>query len=213
MIVCPTNVEPEDPRSYYSVAARLNKEIPNSFYPNQYDNPSNAQAHYEQTGPEIWDQTEGRVTHYIASTGTGGTLMGTGMFLKEKNPDVKVWGIDPDGSILKHWFDTGEVKPELAKVYALEGMGEDFIPANYDRQYIDHLETVQDKESLQMCRRLAREEGLFCGSSAGAAVQGLMQLRDRLQPTDLVVVVLHDHGSRYVGKMYNDDWMREKGFL
>ena len=149
----------------------------------------------------------------MASTGTGGTLVGTGMYLKEKNPNVKVWGIDPDGSILKHWFDTGEVKHELAKVYAVEGMGEDFIPDNYDRRYIDHLETIHDKESMLMCRRLAREEGLFCGSSCGAAVQGLVQMKDKLTANDFVVVVLHDHGSRYVGKMYNDDWRREKGVL
>jgi len=140
-------------------------------------------------------------------------LIGTGKFLKEQNPDVQVWGIDPDGSILKHWFDTGEIKPELAKVYAVEGMGEDFIPENYDRNFIDHIETIHDKESMLMCRRLAKEEGLFCGSSAGAAVQGLVQIKDKLKPTDLVVVILHDHGSRYVGKIYNDEWMKEKGFL
>ncbi len=210
--VCPTDVEPEDPRSYYSVAARIAKER-GAWNPDQYNNLHNREAHYLSTGPELWDQTDGKITHYVASTGTGGTLIGTGMYLKEQNPDVQVWGIDPDGSILKHWFDTGEVKPELAKVYAVEGMGEDFIPENYDRKYIDHIETIHDKESLLMCRRLAREEGLFCGSSAGAAVQGLLQMKDKLKPTDYVVVILHDHGSRYVGKIYNDEWMKEKGFL
>ncbi len=210
--VCPTNVEPEDPRSYYSVAARIAKER-DAWNPDQYNNLSNREAHYLSTGPEIWKQTEGKITHYIASTGTGGTLVGTGMYLKEQNPEVKVFGVDPDGSILKHWFDTGEIKPELASVYAVEGMGEDFIPENYDRRYIDHLETIQDKESLLMCRRLAKEEGLFCGSSAGAAVQGVLQMKDKFKPTDIVVVILHDHGSRYVGKIYNDEWMREKGFL
>lgn len=210
--VCPTDVEPDDPRSYYSVAARIAKER-NGWNPDQYNNLSNRQAHYLSTGPEIWRQTHGRITHYIASTGTGGTLVGTGMYLKEQNPAVQIIGIDPAGSILKHWFDTHEIKPELAKVYAVEGMGEDFIPDNYDRNYIDHMETIQDKESLLMCRRLAKEEGLFCGSSAGAAVQGLVQLKDRFKPTDVVVVILHDHGSRYIGKIYNDDWMKEKGFL
>jgi cystathionine beta-synthase len=210
--VCPTDVEPEDPRSYYSVAARIAKER-NGWNPDQYNNLSNRKAHYLSTGPEIWRQTEGRITHYIASTGTGGTLVGTGMYLKEQNPQVQIIGIDPAGSILKHWFDTHEVKPELARVYAVEGMGEDFIPDNYDRNFIDHMETIQDKESLLMCRRLAKEEGLFCGSSAGAAVQGLVQLKDRFKPSDVVVVILHDHGSRYIGKIYNDDWMKEKGFL
>lgn len=210
--VCPTDVAPEDPRSYYSVAARIARER-DGWNPDQYNNLSNRQAHYMSTGPEIWQQTEGKITHYVASTGTGGTLIGTGMYLKEQNPSVKVCGIDPYGSILKHWFDTGEVKPELAHVYAVEGMGEDFIPDNYDRQYIDHMETVHDKESLLMCRRLAKEEGLFCGSSAGAAVQGVLQMKDHFKADDMVVVVLHDHGSRYVGKIYNDDWMREKGYL
>lgn len=210
--VCPTDVAPEDPRSYYSVAARIAAER-DGWNPDQYNNLSNREAHYASTGPEIWDQTDGKITHYVASTGTGGTLIGTGRYLKEQNPQVQVIGVDPDGSILKHWFDTEEVKPELARVYAVEGMGEDFIPANYDRQFIDHIEMIQDKESLQMCRRLAREEGLFCGSSAGAAVQAVVQMKDRFKADDMVVVVLHDHGSRYVGKIYNDDWMREKGFL
>ncbi|MEZ5046234.1 MAG: pyridoxal-phosphate dependent enzyme [Chitinophagaceae bacterium] len=210
--VCPTDVPAEDPRSYYSVAARIAKER-NGWNPDQYNNLSNRAAHYASTGPEIWDQTDGKITHYIASTGTGGTLIGTGMYLKEQNSDVQVVGVDPEGSILKHWFDTGEIKPELAKVYAVEGMGEDFLPDNYDRQYISAIEVVNDKDSLTMCRRLAKEEGLFCGSSSGAAVQAVVQMKDSFKANDFVVVVLHDHGSRYVGKMYNDEWMKEKGFL
>ncbi|MCC6447478.1 MAG: pyridoxal-phosphate dependent enzyme, partial [Chitinophagaceae bacterium] len=212
VFVCPTDVTPEDPRSYYSVAARIAKER-DGWNPDQYNNLSNRQAHYLSTGPEIWEQTEGKVTHYLASTGTGGTLVGTGMFLKEKNPNIQIVGIDPEGSILKHWFDTNELKPELAKVYALEGMGEDFLPENYDRKYISQMVTVQDKESFLMCRRLAREEGIFCGSSSGAAVQGLVQMKDQFTSNDFIVVVLHDHGSRYVGKIYNDEWMKEKGWL
>ncbi|MBP9932892.1 MAG: pyridoxal-phosphate dependent enzyme, partial [Chitinophagaceae bacterium] len=210
--VCPTDVAPEDPRSYYSVAARIAKER-DGWNPDQYNNLSNREAHYASTGPEIWDQTDGKITHYVASTGTGGTLIGTGKYLKDQNPNVQVIGVDPDGSILKHWFETGEVKPELARVYAVEGMGEDFIPDNYDREVINHLEMIEDKESLLMCRRLAKEEGLLCGSSAGAAVQAVVQMKDRFKEGDMVVVILHDHGSRYMGKIYNDDWMREKGFL
>lgn len=210
--VCPTDVPADDPRSYYSVAARIAKER-DGWNPDQYNNLSNREAHYGSTGPELWEQTEGKISHYIASTGTGGTLVGTGMYLKEKNQQIKVIGVDPVGSILKHWFDTGEIDVSLAKVYAVEGMGEDFLPENYDRNYIDHIESVEDKESLWMCRRLAKEEGLFCGTSSGAAVQALVQLKDTFTSNDTVVVVLHDHGSRYVGKVYNDDWMNEKGFM
>ena len=213
VIVCPTNVEPEHPGSYYSVAKRLNREIPNSIHMNQYDNLSNRQAHYETTGPEIWEQTEGKVTHYVTTIGTGGTVMGVAMYLKEKNPNVQVYGIDVYGSLLKKYHDTGELDMNEVYPYMTEGIGEDFVPQNYDMKYIDHIEQVTDKEGAVMARRLAREEGIFCGYSAGTVLQGLLQLKDRFGKDDVVVVILHDHGSRYVAKIYNDDWMRERGFL
>ena len=213
VIVCPTNVEPEDPRSYYSIAKRLAKEIPNSYHMNQYDNLSNRAAHYESTGPEIWEQTEGKVTHYVTTIGTGGTVMGVAMFLKEKNPDIQVYGIDIYGSLLKKFHDTGELDDKEVYPYVTEGIGEDFVPQNYDMKYIDHIEQVTDKDGAVMARRLAREEGIFCGYSAGTVLQGLVQLKDKFKEGDVVVVILHDHGSRYVAKIYNDDWMRERGFL
>jgi len=213
VIVCPTNVEPEDPRSYYSIARRLAKEIPNSFHANQYDNLANRQAHYETTGPEIWQQTDGKITHLVVATGTGGTVTGTAMFLKEKNPKIQVWAIDPFGSLLTKYFRTGEVDMNEVHPYISEGIGEDFVPQNYDMQYVDVFEQVTDKDAAIMARRIAKEEGLFCGYSAGTAVQGLLQLKDLLKKDDLVVVILHDHGSRYVGKVYNDQWMMERGFL
>ncbi len=212
VFVCPTDVPAEDERSYYKVAERIAKER-DGWLPDQYNNLSNRQAHYESTGPELWSQTDGKITALVVSTGTGGSLCGTSKYLKEQSPNFKSYGIDPEGSLLKNWFDTGEIDLSLAKVYAVEGMGEDFLPDNYDRSVIDCMETVPDKESLLMCRRLAREEGLFCGSSAGAAVQGLLQLKDKFTKDDFVVVILHDHGSRYVGKVYNDVWMKEKGFM
>jgi cystathionine beta-synthase len=213
VIVCPTDVEPTDPRSYYSVSKRLGTEIPNSWYVNQYDNPSNAQAHYEQTGPEIWEQTEGKITHLVCTAGTGGTITGTAKYLKEKNPNIKVWAIDPIGSLLTHYFQTGIIDHSYVKPYIAEGFGEDFVPANFDMSVIDHFEQVGDKEGALMTRQLAKQEGLFCGYSAGSCIQGLIQLQDRLQPTDVVVCIFHDHGSRYVGKVYNDDWMESKGFI
>ncbi len=213
VIVCPTNVEPEDPRSYYSVAKRLSREIPNSFYANQYDNLSNRKAHYEQTGPEIWDQTGGRITHLVVATGTGGTVTGIGQFLKEKNPGIQVWAIDSYGSLLKKFHDTGETDPAEVYPYITEGIGEDFVPANYDMSVIDHFEKVTDRNGALMARRITREEGIFVGYSAGSAVAGLLQLKSRLLPEHLVVVIFHDHGSRYVGKIYNDQWMLERGFL
>jgi cystathionine beta-synthase len=213
VIVCPTNVEPEDPRSYYSIARRLAKEIPNSFHANQYDNLANRDAHYETTGPEIWKQTDGKVTHLVVATGTGGTVTGTAMFLKEKNPKIQVWAMDPFGSLLTKYFRTGEIDMNEVHPYFTEGIGEDFVPLNYDMRVVDVFEQVTDKDAALMTRRIAREEGLFCGYSAGTAVQGLMQLRHLLRKDDIVVVILHDHGSRYVGKIYNDQWMMERGFM
>lgn len=213
VIVCPTNVEPEDPRSYYSVARRLAKEIPNSFHANQYDNLANRLAHYESTGPEIWKQTDGKITHLVCTAGTGGTVTGTAMFLKEKNPNVQVWAIDVYGSLLTKYFRTGEVDMKEVHPYISEGFGEDFVPENYDMKWIDHFEQVTDKDGAIMARRLAKEEGIFCGYSAGSCIQGLMQLKSRLKKDDLVVCIFHDHGSRYVAKVYNDQWMIERGFL
>jgi cystathionine beta-synthase len=213
VIVCPTNVEPDDPRSYYSIARRLAREIPNSFHANQYDNLANRLAHYETTGPEIWDQTDGKITHLVVATGTGGTVTGTAMYLKEKNPRIQVWAMDPYGSLLTKFFRTGELDMNQVHPYITEGIGEDFVPQNYDMKFIDQFEQVTDKDAAIMARRIAREEGLFCGYSAGTAVQGLVQLKEQLKKDDLVVVILHDHGSRYVGKIYNDQWMIERGFL
>ena len=213
VIVCPTNVEPEDPRSYYSVSKRLATEIPNSWYVNQYDNLANRLAHYETTGPEIWEQTEGKVTHLVVATGTGGTVTGTGRYLKEKNPDIRVWAIDAYGSLLTRYFRTGIIDTSEVHPYITEGIGEDFVPQNYDMQWIDSFEQVTDKDGAVMARRIAKEEGIFVGYSCGSALQGLMQLSGQLTNNDLVVVVFHDHGSRYVGKVYNDQWMMERGFL
>ena len=213
VIVCPTNVEPDDPRSYYSVARRLSKEIPNSFYINQYDNLANREAHYEQTGPEIWEQTDGKVTHLVVATGTGGTITGAAQFLKEKNPAIQAWAIDSYGSLLKKYHETGELDMSEVYPYITEGIGEDFVPQNYDMRLIDRFEKVTDKDGAIMARRIAKEEGIFVGYSAGSAISGLLQLKQHLKPTDVVVVVFHDHGSRYVGKVYNDQWMMERGFL
>ncbi len=213
VIVCPTNVDPSDPRSYYSVSKRLATEVPNSWYVNQYDNLANRQAHYEQTGPEIWQQTEGKVTHLVVATGTGGTIVGTGKYLKEKNPNIKVWAIDSYGSLLKKYFETGELDRNEVYPYISEGFGEDFVPANYDMGCIDAFTKVTDKDGAVMARRIAKEEGLFCGYSAGSCLQGMLQLKDQLKKDDVVVLIFHDHGSRYVGKVYNDEWMLERGFL
>ena len=213
VIVCPTNVDPEDPRSYYSVSSRLEKQIPNSWKPNQYDNLSNTQAHYEQTGPEIWEQTEGKVTHLVVGVGTGGTICGTGKYLKEKNPNIKVLGIDTYGSVFKKYKETGIFDKNEIYPYITEGIGEDFLPKNVDFNIIDHFEKVTDKDAAIMTRRIAREEGIFAGNSAGSAMAGLMQMKHMFKEGDLVVVIFHDHGSRYLGKMFNDEWMRDRGFL
>jgi cystathionine beta-synthase len=213
VVVCPTNVTPDDPKSYYSVAEKLNKEIPNSYWFNQYDNPSNAQAHFESTGPEIWEQTEGKITHLVVGVGTGGTISGTSRYLKSKNPDIQIWGIDTYGSVFKKYHETGEFDEKEIYPYITEGIGEDILPKNVDFSLIDHFEKVSDKDGALAARRLASEEGLLLGYSAGSAIAGLNQLKDKLTADDVVVVIFHDHGSRYVGKIYNDDWMRERGFL
>jgi cystathionine beta-synthase len=213
VIVCPTNVEPDDPRSYYSVAQRLAREIPNSYHFNQYDNLANRLAHYETTGPEIWKQTDGKITHLVCTAGTGGTITGTAQYLKEKNPNIQIWAIDVYGSLLTKYFRTGEIDMDEVHPYISEGFGEDFVPKNYDMSVIDHFEQVTDKDGAIMARKLAKEEGLFCGYSAGSCIQGLLQLKDRLKADDMVVCIFHDHGSRYVGKIYNDQWMMERGFM
>ena len=217
VIVCPTNVAPDDPRSYYSVAERLSKEIPNSFYPNQYDHPANAQAHYDTTGPELWEQTDGRITHFVAGAGTGGTISGTTRLLKEKNPDLKTIGVDPFGSVYAEYWRTGEFKESEIYPYATEGVGEDILAGNMDFSCVDDYVQVTDKASMQMTRRLAREEGLFVGQSCGMAVVGALDWleahRDELTEADVVVVLLPDSGFRYLSKTYNDEWMRRNGFL
>jgi len=213
VIICPTNVEPDDPRSYYETAARLARDIPNSFLCNQYDNLANRQAHYESTGPEIWEQTDGKVTHLVVTAGTGGTVTGTAQYLKEKNPAIQVWAIDVYGSLLTKYFRTGEADMNEVHPYISEGFGEDFVPQNYDMSVIDYFEQVTDKDGAVMARRLAKEEALFCGYSAGSCIQGLLQLKGKLKKGDLVVAILHDHGSRYVSKIYNDQWMAERGFF
>lgn len=211
--VCPTSVPPEHPESYYSVAERLNKEIPNSFYPYQYDNLSNRLAHYESTGPEIWEQTEGKITHFVVGVGTGGTISGVAKYLKEKNPNIKIWGVDSYGSVFKKYHETGIFDENEIYSYITEGIGEDILPKNVDFSLIDHFEKVTDKDGALVARELAKKEGLFLGYSCGSAFQGLRQLKDELKPDDCVVILFHDHGSRYVGKIYNDDWMKDRGFI
>ncbi len=213
VVVCPTDVEPTDPRSYYSVSKRLAEETPNSWYVNQYDNPSNSLAHYEQTGPEIWEQTGGKITHFVSGVGTGGTISGVGKYLKEKNPNIKIWGIDTYGSVFKKYHETGIFDENEIYSYITEGIGEDILPKNVDFSLIDGFTKVTDKDAAVYTRKIALEEGIFVGNSAGAAVKGLLQLKEHFKPEDVVVVLFHDSGSRYVGKMFNDDWMRERGFL
>lgn len=213
VVVCPTDVEPEDPRSYYSVSKRLAEETPNSWYVNQYDNPSNALAHYEQTGPEIWEQTEGKITHFVVGVGTGGTISGIAKYLKEKNPNIKIWGVDTYGSVFKKYHETGVFDDNEIYSYVTEGIGEDILPKNVDFSLIDGFTKVTDKDAAIYTRKIALEEGIFVGNSAGSAVKGLLQLKSHFKPEDVVVVLFHDSGSRYVGKMFNDDWMREQGYL
>ncbi|MFT5833590.1 MAG: cystathionine beta-synthase [Cognaticolwellia sp.] len=213
VIVCPTNVTSEDPRSYYSIAKRLNEETPNSYWCNQYDNFSNREAHFESTGPEIWEQTDGKITHFVVGVGTGGTISGVGRYLKSKNPNIKIWGIDTYGSVFKKYHETGIFDEKEIYPYVTEGIGEDILPKNVDFGVIDFFEKVTDKDAAVMTRMLAQQEGILVGNSAGSAMAGLIQLKDQLKPEDVVVVLFHDHASRYIGKIFNDEWMRERGFL
>jgi cystathionine beta-synthase len=213
VIICPTDVAPDDPRSYYSTSKRIGQETPNAWYVNQYDNPSNAQAHYEQTGPEIWKQTQGKITHFVVGVGTGGTISGVAKYLKEKNPAIKIWGIDTYGSVFKKYHETGIFDENEIYPYITEGIGEDILPANVDFSLIDHFEKVTDKDAAIYTRQLAREEGIFAGNSCGAAIKGLLQLKNHFNECDVVVVLLHDSGSRYIGKIYNDDWMKQQKFI
>ena len=213
--ICPTDVDPDDPQSYYSVAKRLSEEIPNSYYPNQYENLSNTQAHYETTGPEIWEQTEGKITHYACGMGTGGTISGAAKYLKEQNPDIKVVGIDSVGSVYTHYFETGEFSKDEIKPYKIEGIGEDIIPANINFDLIDEVVQVNDKQAFVMTRDLAKKEGLFIGGSCGAAVFGALEYAKKadLKNSDLMVIILPDSGTRYISKIYNDEWMRENNYI
>ena len=213
VIVCPTDVPANDPKSYYSVSERLGRETPNSWYVNQYDNPSNSTAHYEQTGPEIWKQTDGKITHFVVGVGTGGTISGVGQNLKEKNPNIKIWGIDTYGSVFKKYHETGIFDENEIYPYSTEGIGEDILPKNVDFSLIDHFEKVTDKNAAIYTRKLAKEEGIFAGNSCGAAIKGVLQLKKKLKKEDVVVVLIHDSGSRYIGKIYNDDWMKSKNFI
>ena len=213
VVVCPTNVAPDDPNSYYSTSRRIAEETPNAWYVNQYDNPSNTQTHYEQTGPEIWEQTEGKITHFVVGVGTGGTISGVAKFLKEKNPAIKIWGIDTYGSVFKKYHETGIFDENEIYPYITEGIGEDILPKNVDFSLIDKFEKVTDKDAAIYTRKMALEEGIFAGNSCGAAIKGLLQLKENFGPKDVVVVLLHDSGSRYIGKIYNDEWMKSQNFL
>lgn len=214
VIVCPTNVSPEDPRSYYSIARKLNKEIPNSYYPNQYDNLSNTAAHYETTGPEIWKQTDGKITHYVATVGTGGSMCGTATYLKEQKLSLCSVGIDTYGSVFKKYKETGVFDENEIYPYLTEGFGEDILPKNVNFDIIDLFIKVTDKDGALMTRRLAREEGLFVGWSSGSAVHGALEYaRENLKKDDVMVILLPDHGTRYLAKVYNDQWMKDHGFL
>jgi cystathionine beta-synthase len=211
VIVCPTAVEPEDPRSYYSVAKKLARDIPNSYYPNQYDNPSNPEAHYRTTGPEIWEDTEGKITHFVCGMGTGGTISGVGKYLKEKNPNIKIIGVDPEGSLYFDFHKSGTIAK--ARTYVVEGIGEDFFPTTMDMQILDDVIQVNDEECFVVARRLAKQEGLFTGGSGGGCLSAALRLAKDLTADDYVVVLLPDTGMRYLSKVYNEEWMRERGYV
>ena len=210
VIVCPTAVEPEDPRSYYSVAKKLAREIPNSYYPNQYENPMNPEAHYLTTGPEIWDDTEGKITHFVCGMGTGGTISGVGRYLKEKNPNIKIIGADPIGSLYYEFFKTGKVGK--AATYVVEGIGEDIFPSTMDFKYLDDIEQINDEECFVWARRLVKQEGLFTGGSGGGCISAALKVAKRCKKGDLVVAFLPDTGMRYLSKVYSDEWMSERGY-
>ena len=213
VIICPTDVDPDDPKSYYSTSKRIAEETENSWYVNQYDNLSNTEAHYQTTGPEIWKQTDGKITHFVVGVGTGGTISGVGKYLKEKNSKIKILGIDTYGSVFKKYHETGEFDKNEIYPYSTEGIGEDILPKNVDFSIIDHFEKVTDKDAAIFTRKLAREQGIFAGNSSGAAIKGVLQLKTHFKKDDVVVVLLHDSGSRYVGKIYNDEWMKKMNFL
>jgi len=211
--VCPGHMKADDPRSYYQVAKRLHNEIKGSVYINQYFNELNTDAHFRTTGPEIWEQTAGQITHLVAASGTGGTISGVGKFLKEKNNKIKIWGVDAYGSVLKKYHETGIFDKNEIYPYVTEGIGEDMIPLNIDFDVIDGFTKVTDKDAALYCRKLLKDEGMFLGNSAGAAIKGVLQLANEFNSNDLVVVLFHDHGSRYLKKIYNDNWMREMGYM
>src|SRR3989449_1874401 len=211
VIVCPTAVEPDDPRSYYSVAKKLAREIPNSFYPNQYDNPMNPEAHYRTTGPEIWEDSEGKITYFVCGVGTGGTISGVGKYLKEKNPAIQIVGVDPEGSLYYDFHKTGQVGK--ARTYVVEGIGEDFFPTTMDMKILDDVIQVNDEECFVVARRLVKLEGIFTGGSGGGCISGALRLAKELGPEDFVVAFMPDTGMRYLSKVYNDEWMRERGYV
>ncbi len=212
VVVCPSAVEPNDPRSYYSVSKRLGEETTNSWYVDQYNNLSNTKAHYESTGPEIWEQTDGKITHFVVEVGTGGTVSGISKYLKEKNPDIKVWGIDTYGSVFKKYHEIGIFDEKEIYPYVTEGIGEDILPGNVDFSLIDGFEKVTDKDGVIYTIKLAKEEALFLGNSAGSAIKGLLQLKHHFTKDDVVVILFHDHGTRYVDKMFNPDWVKKMGY-
>jgi len=211
VIVCPTAVEPEDPRSYYSVAKKLAREIPNSYYPNQYDNPSNPEAHYQTTGPEIWEDSEGKITHFVCGMGTGGTITGVGKYLKEKNPNIQIIGVDPEGSLYYDFHKSGKIAK--ARTYVVEGIGEDFFPTTMDMLILDDVIQVNDEECFVAARRLAKLEGIFTGGSGGGCLSGTLRLAKDLGADAFIVALMPDTGMRYLSKVYNDEWMRERGYV